>query len=254
MTRKAGPDGAFSVTNPFGYPDAVWRLFNAAPRAGTLPAAEAIVGEATGRAGRARLRLHAVMAGSRISDARFQAYGCPTTIAVGAWLAEQAVGRTLAEFGGTGAVRIREALEIPEERIHCTLLGEDVVKSLLAAAGQAREASSVSVQVTERAARRIQEQIRQRGKGLGLRLGVKKSGCSGYAYVLDYADAVGPADLVFESHGARVVVARDEMPMLSGLSVDWRREGLGEAFRFDNPNAKALCGCGESFTVEPERS
>jgi iron-sulfur cluster assembly protein len=72
--------------------------------------------------------------------------------------------------------------------------------------------------------------------------------------VLDYADAVGPADLVFESHGARVVVARDEMPMLSGLSVDWRREGLGEAFRFDNPNAKALCGCGESFTVEPERS
>jgi iron-sulfur cluster assembly protein len=108
----------------------------------------------------------------------------------------------------------------------------------------------VSLLLTEKAAHRIREQLAQRGRGLGLRLGVKKSGCSGYAYVLDYADEAGPADAVFQAHGATVVVARSDLPMLAGLTVDYRREGLGEAFRFDNPNAKALCGCGESFHVE----
>ena len=237
--------------NPFGYSDAVWRLFNDTPRAGAFADGEGPSATATTKANRNRLRLQAKMRAGRIADARFQAYGCPTTIAVGAWLAEYAVGKTPAELAATNAAAIRAALEIPEDRTHCALLGEDAMEALLATAGQ-DEAETMSVQVTERAAKRIQEQIRQRGKGLGLRLGVKKSGCSGYAYVLDYADAVGPADLVFEAHGAKVVVAKDEMPMLSGLSVDWRREGLAEAFRFDNPNAKALCGCGESFTVESD--
>lgn len=108
----------------------------------------------------------------------------------------------------------------------------------------------MSVQLTESAARRITQQLRQRGRGLGLRVGVKKAGCSGYAYTLDYADGVGADDVVFEAHGARVVIARPELPMLEGVTVDYRREGLGEAFRFDNPNAQALCGCGESFYLE----
>jgi iron-sulfur cluster assembly protein len=110
----------------------------------------------------------------------------------------------------------------------------------------------VAVQLTEGAARRIQQQLEQRGRGLGLRLGVKKSGCSGYAYVLDYADQAGSDDLVVKAHGATVVIARSDLPMLQGLVVDYRREGLGEAFRFDNPNAKALCGCGESFHLEKD--
>lgn len=112
----------------------------------------------------------------------------------------------------------------------------------------------MSVQLTESAARRIQQQIAQRGKGLGLRLGVKKTGCSGYSYALDYADEARPDDVVYEAHGARVVVARADLPMLEGLTVDFRREGLGEAFRFDNPNAKALCGCGESFHLEKQQA
>ena len=108
----------------------------------------------------------------------------------------------------------------------------------------------MSVQLTENAAKRIQQQLKERGKGVGLRLGVKQAGCSGYAYTLDYADQAGTEDEVFEAHGARVVIARDALAKLDGLTVDYRREGLSEAFRFDNPNAKAVCGCGESFYLE----
>ena len=109
--------------------------------------------------------------------------------------------------------------------------------------------SEASIQVTESAARRIDSQIAGRGKGVGLRIGVKKSGCSGWAYTMDYADEVRPGDRVFESHGARLVVAEEHLPMLAGITVDFQKQGLNEAFRFINPNAKALCGCGESFTV-----
>lgn len=106
------------------------------------------------------------------------------------------------------------------------------------------------IQLTESAARRVQQQLAQRGKGLGLRVGVKASGCSGYAYLVDYADQALPDEVVFESHGTRVFVARDTLPMLDGLVVDFRREGLNEVFKFENPNAEALCGCGESFSVQ----
>lgn len=108
----------------------------------------------------------------------------------------------------------------------------------------------MSIQLTESAARRVQQQLAQRGKGLGLRVGVKASGCSGYAYLVDYADQAQPDEVVFESHGTRVFVARDTLPMLDGLVVDFRREGLNEVFKFENPNAEALCGCGESFSVQ----
>lgn len=108
----------------------------------------------------------------------------------------------------------------------------------------------MSVQLTENAAKRIQKQLADRGKGFGLRLGVKQAGCSGFAYVLDYADAAGANDTVFEAFGARVVVDKADLPKLDGITVDYRREGLSEAFKFDNPNAKALCGCGESFYLE----
>jgi iron-sulfur cluster assembly protein len=108
----------------------------------------------------------------------------------------------------------------------------------------------MSIQLTESAARRVQQQLQARGRGLGLRVGVKASGCSGYAYVLDYADEPAPDEVTFESHGARVFVARDALAMLDGLVVDFGREGLNEVFKFDNPNAEALCGCGESFSVQ----
>lgn len=107
----------------------------------------------------------------------------------------------------------------------------------------------MTIQLTEAAARRVQKQLQTRGRGIGLRVGVKKSGCSGYAYALDYADTVGDGDAVFESHGATVVIARDHLTMLDGLTVDFKRDGLNEAFSFSNPNVTAQCGCGESFAV-----
>jgi iron-sulfur cluster assembly protein len=107
----------------------------------------------------------------------------------------------------------------------------------------------VSIQLTASAAQRIGKQIAQRGKGVGLRVGVKKSGCSGYAYTLDYADELKPGEQVFEQHGARVIVDPEHLPMLAGLTLDFQKSGLNEAFKFLNPNVKGQCGCGESFTV-----
>lgn len=107
----------------------------------------------------------------------------------------------------------------------------------------------MSIQLTESAARRIQSQIASRGKGLGLRVGVKKSGCSGYAYTMDYADEVAGEDQVYEQFGARLVVRTEHLPMLEGLTLDFQKQGLNESFRFLNPNVTGECGCGESFSV-----
>ena len=117
--------------NPFGYAEPVWRLFRQAARAGALEGPGILTAEAATPASRSQLRLQVKMTDTRIGDARFQAYGCPTTIAVGAWLAERVVGRAVQELAGIDAKSIREALEIPEDRTHCALLGEDLVKSLL---------------------------------------------------------------------------------------------------------------------------
>ena len=107
----------------------------------------------------------------------------------------------------------------------------------------------MSIVLTETAANRIQSQLAKRGKGYGLRIGVKKSGCSGYAYVLDYADAPGEADEVFDAYGAKVVVAKEHLSFLNGLTLDFQRDGLNEAFKFKNPNVTGECGCDESFAV-----
>lgn len=107
----------------------------------------------------------------------------------------------------------------------------------------------MSLSLTESAARQISKQLARRGRGVGLRLGVKKSGCSGFAYVVDYADDVTAEDVVFEQHGVKVVVRNEDLPVLNGIEVDYARQGINEAFRFNNPNVKASCGCGESFAV-----
>ena len=107
----------------------------------------------------------------------------------------------------------------------------------------------MAITLTESAARRVAEHLGRRGHGVGLRLGVRKSGCSGFAYVIDFANEVGSSDIVFDARGVRVVVDRESLPFIDGTEVDFVKQGLNEAFRFLNPNAKALCGCGESFTV-----
>jgi iron-sulfur cluster assembly protein len=108
----------------------------------------------------------------------------------------------------------------------------------------------MAITLTESAAQHIRAQLAKRGQGLGLRLGVKRVGCSGLAYTMAIADAIGENDLAFESHGAQVVVEREHLGYLDGTRIDFRREGLSEAFKFDNPNVAATCGCGESFSVE----
>ncbi len=105
------------------------------------------------------------------------------------------------------------------------------------------------INLTEAAAKQIQKQLSKRGHGLGLRVGVKKSGCSGYAYTIDYADSIDEEDAVFEHHGVKLVSSKQDLSVLDGVNLDYRREGINEAFRFDNPNVTGTCGCGESFTV-----
>jgi iron-sulfur cluster assembly protein len=107
----------------------------------------------------------------------------------------------------------------------------------------------MTITLTERAAKHVATYLSRRGKGVGLRLGVRTSGCSGLAYKLEYADDLRPEDLRFESHGVTVVVDPKSLPYLDGLELDFAREGLNEGFKFNNPNVKDACGCGESFNV-----
>jgi iron-sulfur cluster assembly protein len=107
----------------------------------------------------------------------------------------------------------------------------------------------MTVTLSERAAQHVSNFIAKRGKGIGIRLGVKTSGCSGMAYKLEFADSAEPDDVVFESHGLKVLVDPKSLPYLDGTELDFAREGLNEGFKFNNPNVKDQCGCGESFTV-----
>jgi len=107
----------------------------------------------------------------------------------------------------------------------------------------------MAITLTESAASHVSRFIARRGKGVGLRLGVKTTGCSGMAYKLEFADAANPEDAEFESHGVRVFVDPKSLPYIDGTELDFVREGLNEGFRFNNPNVKSECGCGESFSV-----
>ena len=105
------------------------------------------------------------------------------------------------------------------------------------------------ITITENAAKHINGYLPKRGKGLGVRLGVKTSGCSGMAYNLEFVDEVNEDDLIFEEHGARVYIDPKSLVYLDGTQVDYTKEGLQEGFKFENPNVKDSCGCGESFHV-----
>jgi iron-sulfur cluster assembly protein len=107
----------------------------------------------------------------------------------------------------------------------------------------------MTVTLTQRAATHVSNFLTKRGKGVGLRLGVRTSGCSGMAYKLEFADAVNPDDVLFESNGVKVIIDPKSLPYLEGTELDFAREGLNEGFKFNNPNVKDECGCGESFNV-----
>lgn len=107
----------------------------------------------------------------------------------------------------------------------------------------------MTISLTERAAEHVRKVLAGQAGKIGLRVGVSKSGCSGFAYKLDFADQVGSDDQRFDSHGVTLVVASESLPFLEGTVLDYTREGLSEGFKFNNPNVKAQCGCGESFSV-----
>ena len=107
----------------------------------------------------------------------------------------------------------------------------------------------MAITVTESAAAHVKKFLANRGKGEGLRLGVKTSGCSGMAYVLEFADSIEDTDQVFESNGVKVIVDPKSLVYLDGTELDFAKEGLNEGFKFNNPNVKDACGCGESFNV-----
>lgn len=107
----------------------------------------------------------------------------------------------------------------------------------------------MAITMTDAAADRVQRFLESRGKGLGLRLGVKTTGCSGMAYVMEFADELDEGDQVFEDRGVKVIVDPKSLVYLDGTEVDYTKEGLNEGFKFVNPNEKDSCGCGESFTV-----
>jgi iron-sulfur cluster assembly protein len=107
----------------------------------------------------------------------------------------------------------------------------------------------MAISLTESAASRVKSFLATRGSGIGLRLGVRKTGCSGFAYVVNYADGPQPGDTVFEDRGVQVFVDSGSLGLIDGTIIDFVKQGLNEAFRFKNPNVTGECGCGESFSV-----
>jgi iron-sulfur cluster assembly protein len=107
----------------------------------------------------------------------------------------------------------------------------------------------MTISLTEAAAAHVRKSLEKRGKGQGLRLGVRTAGCSGMAYVIEFADSVNPGETVYESQGVKLIVDPKSLSYLDGTVLDYTKEGLNEGFKFENPNVKGECGCGESFTV-----
>ena len=107
----------------------------------------------------------------------------------------------------------------------------------------------MAISLTESAAKRVQTYLQERGDGVGLRLGVTKTGCSGYSYVINYAEKIASDDVIFEDRGVKIVVDPEALRLIDGTEVDFVKNGLNEAFSFRNPNVTGECGCGESFNV-----
>ena len=107
----------------------------------------------------------------------------------------------------------------------------------------------MALSLTQPAADRVKRYLEARGKGIGLRVGVKKTGCNGFAYVVNYADDADVADAIFEDRGVKLIVDSQSLELIDGTEIDFVKDGLNEAFRFHNPNVSGECGCGESFSV-----
>ena len=194
-----------------------------------------------------------------IEDAKFKTYGCGSAIASSSLVTEWVKGKTLDQALTIKNTHIAEELALPPVKIHCSILAEDAIKAAVndykaktivgGLRRSRRRRDFMAVTLTEAAARHVTRYMTKRGKGVGVRLGVKTTGCSGLAYKLEYADEFAPEDTVFEGHGVKVLVDPKSLPYIDGTELDFVREGLNEGFKFHNPREKDRCGCGESFRV-----
>jgi iron-sulfur cluster assembly protein len=194
-----------------------------------------------------------------IEDARFKTYGCGSAIASSSLVTEWVKGKTLDEAAALKNAQIAEELALPPVKIHCSILAEDAIKAAVSdykakhgaktAKPSRSQSTDMAVTLTEAAARHVTRYLGKRGKGVGVRLGVKTTGCSGLAYKLEYVDEFAPEDVVFEDHGVKVLVDPKSLAYIDGTQLDFVREGLNEGFKFINPNERDRCGCGESFRI-----
>ena len=191
-----------------------------------------------------------------IEDARFKTYGCGSAIASSSLVTEWVKGKTLDQAMDIKNTQIAQELALaagedplldPGRRRHQG--GGAGLQGQTRPGRDRAGALNMPVTLTEAAARHVTRYISKRGKGVGVRLGVKTTGCSGLAYKLEYADEVAPEDMVFEGHGVKVLVDPKSLPYIDGTELDFVREGLNEGFKFHNPREKDRCGCGESFRV-----
>ena len=187
-----------------------------------------------------------------IEDAQFKTYGCGSAIASSSLVTEWVKGKSLDEALTIKNTQIAEelALAAGEDPLLDPRRGRDQGRrQRLQSPPALNSQGPMAVTLTEAAARHVSRFIAKRGKGVGVRLGVKTTGCSGMAYKLEYADSVEPEDVVFEGHGVKVLIDPKSLPYVDGTELDFVREGLNEGFKFHNPREKDRCGCGESFRV-----
>ena len=187
-----------------------------------------------------------------IEDAKFKTYGCGSAIASSSLATEWMKGKSLDEAEQIKNTQIAEELALPPVKIHCSVLAEDAIKAAVRDYKQKKGllyGVGMAISMTEAAAQHVRRSLEGRGKGEGIRLGVRTTGCSGLAYVLEFVDEVAGEDMVFENFGVKLIVDPKSLAYLDGTELDFVREGLNEGFKFNNPNVRGECGCGESFNV-----
>lgn len=187
-----------------------------------------------------------------IEDAKFKTYGCGSAIASSSLVTEWVKGKSIDEAGEIKNTAIAEELALPPVKIHCSILAEDAIKAAIEdyrTKHNSQAGRLMSVTMTPAASDRVKSFIENRGKGLGLRLGIKTTGCSGLAYVLEFVDDLNEDDTLFSINDVNIIIDGKSLVYLDGIELDFVKEGLNEGFKFTNPNAKGECGCGESFNV-----
>ncbi len=183
-----------------------------------------------------------------IEDAKFKTYGCGSAIASSSLLTEWVKGKHLDDAEQIRNTEIAEELALPPVKIHCSVLAEDAIKTAIKDIRE-KQLNKMSITLTSSAKSQLRQSVADREKGIGVRVGVKRTGCSGLAYLMEYVDALADEDEVYQFDDVKLVIDKKSLIYLKGTELDYVKNGLNEGFEFKNPNVKNECGCGESFHV-----